>query len=90
MREQVWACTFFERHAVHTALEEIGVDRVLFETDYPHPICLYGDEVRTKIDAAFGDLPEAVRKQVLFDNAAELYGVEAPDRAWDGGSQASA
>jgi predicted TIM-barrel fold metal-dependent hydrolase len=90
MREQVWACTFFERHAAHTALEEIGVDRVLFETDYPHPICLYGDEVRTKIDAAFGDLPEAVRKQVLFDNAAELYGVEAPDRAWDGGSQASA
>jgi predicted TIM-barrel fold metal-dependent hydrolase len=85
MREQVWACTFFERHAVHHALEEIGVDRVLFETDYPHPICLYGDEVREKIDAAFADQPAEVRKKVLFDNAAELYGVAPPDHAWDGG-----
>jgi hypothetical protein len=62
---------------------------VLFETDYPHPVCLYGDEVRRKIDAAFGDVSEAVRDQVLFGNAAELYGVGAPDRPWDGGSKAS-
>ena len=57
---------------------------MLFETDYPHPICLYGDEVREKIDAAFGDLSEEVRDKVLFGNAAELYGVEAPDRPWAG------
>ena len=58
------------------------MDRVLFETDYPHPICLYGDEVREKIDAAFGDLDVDSRQKVLFGNAAELYGVEPPDRAW--------
>ncbi len=56
---------------------------MLFETDYPHPICLYGDEVRTKIDAAFGGLPPEERQRVLFGNAAELYGVGAPDRAWE-------
>ena len=33
-------------------LDEIGVDNLLFETDYPHPICLYGDEVREKISGA--------------------------------------
>ena len=82
LREQVWACTFFEEFATHTCLDEIGVDRVLFETDYPHPVCLYGDEVREKIDAAFGDLPAEVGDQVLFDNAAALYGVGEPDRAW--------
>jgi predicted TIM-barrel fold metal-dependent hydrolase len=86
IREQVWACTFFEEFAVHTALDEIGVDRVMFETDYPHPICLYGDEVREKIDAAFGDLPKETRDKVLFGNAAELYDVEAPDRPWERGS----
>ncbi|MBW2391033.1 MAG: amidohydrolase [Deltaproteobacteria bacterium] len=89
IREQVWACTFFEEFATHTALEEIGVDRVLFETDYPHPICLYGAEVRDKIDAAFGDLSKDVRDKVLFENAAELYGVEAPDRPWEGGAAIS-
>jgi predicted TIM-barrel fold metal-dependent hydrolase len=86
IREQVWACTFFEEFATNRFLEEIGTDRVLFETDYPHPICLYGSEVREKIDAAFGGLSEDVRKQVLFSNAAELYGVDAPDRPWKGGA----
>ncbi len=52
VREQVWACTFFEEIAVHKLLDELGADRVLFETDYPHPICLYGNGVRQKIDAA--------------------------------------
>jgi predicted TIM-barrel fold metal-dependent hydrolase len=87
IREQVWACTFFEEFAAHTALEEIGVDRVLFETDYPHPICLYGSEVREKIDAAFGDLPDDISQKVLFGNAADLYGIDAPDRAWNGGTK---
>ena len=85
LREQVWACTFFEEFATNTFLDAIGTDRVLFETDYPHPICLHGDEVRTKIDAAFGKLPKDVRDRVLFGNAAELYGVEAPDRPWQAG-----
>ena len=82
MREQVWACTFFEEYAVHRCLDEIGVDRVMFETDYPHPVCLYGDEVRDKIDSAFGELEESQRRAVLFGNAAALYGVEEPDRPW--------
>jgi hypothetical protein len=41
------------KHPQHGSLGEIGLDRVLFETDHPHPICLYGDQVREKIDAAF-------------------------------------
>ncbi len=86
IREQVWACTFFEEFASNHYLDAVGHDRVLFETDYPHPICLYGDEVRPKIDAAFGNLPEDVQQQVMFGNAAELYGVEAPDRPWIGGA----
>jgi len=83
MREQVWACSFFEEYAPRHMLDAIGEDRVLFETDSPHPVCLYGD-VREKIDAAFGELPAAVREKILFRNAAELYGVPEPDRKWTG------
>ena len=85
IREQVWACSFFEEFATNTFLEAIGSDRILFETDYPHPICLYGN-VREKIDGAVGDIPEEARRKILFDNAAELYGVEAPDGPWRGGA----
>ena len=89
LREQVWACTFFEEFPSNNFLEEIGSDRVLFETDYPHPICLYGSEVRQKIDAAFGKLAPQVRQKILFSNAAELYGVGAPDRPWQRASASS-
>ena len=49
-------CWFFERLALQRMLDVIGEDRLLFETDYPHPVCLYGD-VRERIDTALGDLP---------------------------------
>jgi predicted TIM-barrel fold metal-dependent hydrolase len=90
LREQVWACTFFEEFPAKHFLDEIGTDRVLFETDYPHPVCLYGKQVREKIDAAFAHLSPEVRDRVLFSNAAALYGVGAPDRAWQGGAAGSA
>jgi predicted TIM-barrel fold metal-dependent hydrolase len=56
------------------------VDNVLFETDYPHPVCLYGN-VREKIDAGLAGQPPAVRRKLLWENAAKLYRVEEPDRA---------
>ena len=80
-RRQVYACYFFEEHAPRELLPRIGVDNVLFETDYPHPICLYGN-VRAKADAGLAGQPEAVRHKVLFENAARLYGVPSPDRSW--------
>jgi predicted TIM-barrel fold metal-dependent hydrolase len=79
---QVFACSFFESHAPQRDLDVIGADNVLFETDYPHPVCLFGN-VRERIDEAFGALDEVTRRKVLWDNAAKLYGVGAPDRAWE-------
>jgi predicted TIM-barrel fold metal-dependent hydrolase len=76
---QVYGCYFFEELAPQRLLDRIGVDNVMFETDYPHPVCLYGN-VREKIEAALGDAEPEVRRKLLFDNAAKLYNVEAPDR----------
>jgi predicted TIM-barrel fold metal-dependent hydrolase len=77
-RRQVYGCYFFEEFAPQRMVERIGVDNILFETDYPHPVCLYGN-VREKIDAGLAGQPKAVRRKLLFENAAELYGVAAPD-----------
>ena len=58
-------------------LDTLPVDNILFETDYPHPVCLFGD-VREKIEAGLSDAPIALRRKLLFDNAARLYKVEQP------------
>jgi predicted TIM-barrel fold metal-dependent hydrolase len=76
---QVYGCYFFEELAPQRLIDRIGVDNVLFETDYPHPVCLYGN-VREKIDAGLAEQTPAVRRKLLFENAAALYRVPAPDR----------
>jgi predicted TIM-barrel fold metal-dependent hydrolase len=77
---QVYGCYIFEEHAPRELMDTIGVDNVLFETDYPHPVCLY-DNVREKIDAALGSASRETQRKVLFENAAKLYKVDAPDVA---------
>jgi hypothetical protein len=80
---QVYGCYFFEELAPQRLLDRIGEDRVLFETDYPHPVCLYGN-VREKIEAGLAGQPERVQRKLLFENAARLYRVEEPNRPWAG------
>ena len=80
---QVFACYLFEEHAVRTDLEAIGRENVLFETDYPHPVCLYGN-VREKIAASLATRSDADASLLLWANAAKLYGVAKPDRPWAG------
>ncbi len=80
-KRQVYGCYFYEEHAPQHLLGAIGEDNVLFETDYPHPVCLYGN-VREKIDAGLRGQPERIRKKLLWDNAAKLYKVERPPHVW--------
>lgn len=80
-RRQVYACYFYEEHAVRHDLDAIGADNVLFETDYPHPVCLYGN-VRDKIRAGLDERTETEADKLLWTNAARLYGVDRPDRPW--------
>jgi predicted TIM-barrel fold metal-dependent hydrolase len=75
---QVYSCFWFEEHAPQRLLDLIGEDNVLFETDYPHPVCLYGN-VREKIEAGLRQAKPAVRRKLLFENAARLYKVGRPD-----------
>ncbi len=74
---QVYGCYWFEELAPKQIADTPLVNNVLFETDYPHPVCLYGD-VREKIEAGLQGVDDEVRRKLLFDNAAKLYNVEAP------------
>jgi uncharacterized protein len=69
-------CSFwFEKVAPKILLETIGVDNVMFETDFPHPTSLYpGVQAHLK-DVLGGHTPE-VRKKVLQDNPVRLYNLD--------------
>ena len=74
----IYACYWFEQIAPRRLIDTIGVDRILFETDFPHPTSLYGDEVQERITAGLADSPPAERKAILWDNAQRLYRVAEP------------
>jgi predicted TIM-barrel fold metal-dependent hydrolase len=53
----------------------------MFETDFPHPTSLYGDEVHARIKSGLADCEEPVRHKILWDNAQKLYRVTGPSAA---------
>ena len=67
-----WVSYWFEDYAPKHMLEEIGVDRVMFETDFPHPTSLYPG-VQDKLVETLGGYDYGIRKRVLESNAAELF-----------------
>ena len=71
-KRHFWVTYWFETYAPTRMLDEIGADKLLFETDYPHPTSLYPG-VQDKLVETLGGYDYAVRKQVLQDNAANLF-----------------
>jgi len=77
----VYACYWFEQTAPRRLIDKIGVDNVLFETDFPHPTSLYGQEVHDRIKGGLSDCEESVRRKILWGNAQKLYKVTGPSAA---------
>jgi predicted TIM-barrel fold metal-dependent hydrolase len=71
-RRQFYGCFWFENRTLAPAIDFLGADRVMFETDFPHPTCLYPSSVE-RVHEAIGELDVEVQKRILRDNAAELY-----------------
>ncbi|MBW8785683.1 MAG: amidohydrolase [Novosphingobium sp.] len=66
-------CSFwFETIGPKQLLETIGVDNVMFETDFPHPTSLYPG-VQAHLVEVLGEKPYEVRKKVLQDNPVRMY-----------------
>jgi predicted TIM-barrel fold metal-dependent hydrolase len=80
-RRQVYGCYWFEKQLDQSALDAIGTDNILFETDFPHPTSLYAEEVARTIDTGIGRADPVLRRKVLIDNAAKLYKLKVPEQA---------
>jgi uncharacterized protein len=77
----VYACYWFEQTAPRRLIDKVGVDNVLFETDFPHPTSLYGEEVHARIKGGLSDCEESVRRKILWGNSQKLYKVPGPSAA---------
>jgi predicted TIM-barrel fold metal-dependent hydrolase len=76
--DQVYACAFFEDLGRERLVEQVGAGNILFETDLPHPLCLYGQSVVDKLNQYLSRVDDATRERVTWSNAADLYRVGVP------------
>jgi predicted TIM-barrel fold metal-dependent hydrolase len=73
-RRQIYATTWFEHTDLAPLVASVGEDNIMFETDFPHPTCLYPDPLKTAHDN-MRELSPAVQRKILGENAAKLYRV---------------
>jgi predicted TIM-barrel fold metal-dependent hydrolase len=74
-RAHIYATTFFERKSLIATVSQIGADNIMFETDFPHPACLYPDWMDYLGDTIAQLAPED-RFKIFSGNAARVYGVD--------------
>lgn len=75
--EHIYTMFWFEDVGVRKLLDDVGPERVLIETDIPHPTCLYPG-TRERFAEVTSGLDAHVTRRILQDNAAELYGIPLP------------
>jgi predicted TIM-barrel fold metal-dependent hydrolase len=70
----LYATFWFEnnRNRLPDLIEAVGEDRILFETDFPHPTCLYPDPLSSVKDKMETLAPET-RAKIYGENARKLY-----------------
>ena len=73
-RRQIYGSYWFEKNP-GPALEALGEDNLMFETDFPHATCLYPgvqDAMRESLDG----LAEHVQRKLLYETAARVYQID--------------
>jgi len=71
-KRQIYATMWFERTDLPSLVKAVGEDNILFETDFPHPTCLYPDPL-TSANENMRELSPEVRNKILGGNAKALY-----------------
>jgi predicted TIM-barrel fold metal-dependent hydrolase len=81
-RRQIYTSFWFEKRSLSRSVELLGDTNIMFETDFPHPACLYPEPGRKALEHV-AKLPEASQRRLLYENVMELY--RLPDTALGAG-----
>jgi predicted TIM-barrel fold metal-dependent hydrolase len=71
-QRQIYATTWFEKADIAGVVDRLGSDHIMFETDFPHPTCLYPEPLKIAAENLAALSPEA-RDNILSHNARKLY-----------------
>ena len=71
-KRQIYATTWFERTNLAELIDSVGEDNIMFETDFPHPTCLYPAPLKTAAEN-MRELSPAVQRKILGENGTKLY-----------------
>ena len=73
-KTNLYATFWFEnnRNKLPDLIEAVGEDNILFETDFPHPTCLYPSPLQS-VEAKMGTLTSEARRKIFGENARKLY-----------------
>ncbi|MDG2305519.1 MAG: amidohydrolase family protein [Candidatus Binatia bacterium] len=66
-----WITTECDEQLVYHVIDELGSERILFETDYPHPDSKYPKAVETFLSQA--KVSDDSKRKILWDNALDFY-----------------
>lgn len=72
-----WFCMLDDPRTM-PIIDSIGVDRVMFEVDYPHADSCWPNS-QAMLDKLIKDLPAHAQQQISWKNAADLFGLEVPE-----------
>jgi predicted TIM-barrel fold metal-dependent hydrolase len=78
-KRQIYGCFWFERETALFAIDRLGPDNILYETDFPHPTSMSPGPASGAIapdvfrHEVLGGLPEDTVRKILHDNAARIY-----------------
>jgi predicted TIM-barrel fold metal-dependent hydrolase len=71
---QMYVTAWYERRHFAAAARMTGIDNVMFETDFPHPTCLYPGALGLVAESA-AQLTQEERRKVFQTNAAKVYNI---------------
>jgi predicted TIM-barrel fold metal-dependent hydrolase len=65
---------WFERHGIASRYD-LGIDKIMWETDFPHNTSTYPDSWNA-VERVLEGVSHEERQLILWKNAAKLYGVD--------------
>jgi predicted TIM-barrel fold metal-dependent hydrolase len=74
-RKNFYACFWFEKRDLSHIIEQVGVDNCMFETDFPHVVCLHPAPLDYMEDG-LAKLDVEDRRKVMSTNAARVYKID--------------
>jgi predicted TIM-barrel fold metal-dependent hydrolase len=77
-QRQMYACFWYEGRAGQRFIDDaraVGIDNCMFETDFPHPTCLYPEPIR-HVAPSLELVDYETRKKLLSTNAARVYNLD--------------